>query len=122
MSSLPRQSVHFRVRPSLHPPPCSKHLKLLCLPRWYSNDQEDGEGREANEDPESSETDHEGEEEDGEDGVEESESLELLPLTRHHALATLAVPNDFPDVPLLPISRSPIFPRLARMLEASHYY
>ena len=45
--------------------------------------------------------------------------LEMLPVARHHALAPVNIPDNFPEVPILPISRNPLFPRFVKMLEVS---
>lgn len=47
----------------------------------------------------------------------ESLDLEMLPLARHHAIAPVNIPDHFPEVPVLPISRNPLFPRFVKMLE-----
>ena len=66
----------------------------------------------------------EGGENGGEDGVpeegfEDGESLdlEMLPLARHHDIAPVNIPDHFPEVPVIPISRNPLFPRFVKMLE-----
>ena len=62
----------------------------------------------------------------GEDktGGEEQESVEgdgslglMSPIVKQYALAPMSVPDRFPEVPVLPISRHPIFPRFVKMLE-----
>lgn len=37
--------------------------------------------------------------------------------TKQTALAKVIIPDEFPDVPLLTVPRSPIFPRFVKMLE-----
>ena len=62
---------------------------------------------------------------DGEEGGEEVEHDEddsdlegLLPAKIHqHAIASVSIPDNFPEVPVLAISRNPIFPRFVKMLE-----
>lgn len=122
LASLTRQSVCLGPKPFLLSSLHSRHSRLVGAKCLYSTSQEDGEGEGGEEAGEGSEGSEDAEKDkfsvtevvESEDG----ESLELLPPSRHHALATIVVPDHFPDVPLLPISRSPIFPRLARMLEA----
>lgn len=54
-------------------------------------------------------------ESDGEDGTEFEA---LIPAgAKHHAITQVTVPDNFPEVPMLPVSRNPIFPRFVRMLE-----
>ena len=64
----------------------------------------------------------------GEEGGEEKpadeqesdgdESLGLLaPIVKQFAVAPVSIPERFPEVPVLPISRNPIFPRFVKMLE-----
>jgi len=112
-----RLGLKLGFRPSYSAPLRYEYVRvpIVGLPRWYSSDQGDEEGKEAIEEQEETE-----EEQDDvlEDILEDEETVELLPVTRHQALAAQNVPKDFPDVPLLPISRSPIFPHLARMMEA----
>lgn len=56
-----------------------------------------------------------GKEQESEDG---EGSLELLtPVVKQYALAPMSIPDRFPEVPVLPISRHPIFPRFVKMLE-----
>lgn len=109
LASLPCKRVFCGLKPAV---PLSRHARLVSPKCLYSSSPDDGE-EEAGEGKKETE---DAERDDSES--EDSESLEMLPPARHHALATIRVPDHFPDVPLLPISRSPIFPRLARMLEA----
>ena len=115
LSLSPRLGVKLGFRPAYCAPLRYEYIRvpILGLRRWYSKDQGDGEGKEVEEQEDAKEA----EEEEQADILEDEEPMELLPLTRHQALAALNVPKDYPDVPLLPISRSPIFPRLARMME-----
>ena len=55
------------------------------------------------------------------DGQSEGdESLGLLaPVVKQYAVAPVSIPDRFPEVPVLPISRNPIFPRFVKMLEVS---
>lgn len=85
--------------------------------RHYSSSGKENEGGEGKE----SEGGGDGEEDGSvkEEDFEESESLdlEMLPLIRHHAIAPVSIPDHFPEVPVLPISRNPLFPRFVKMLE-----
>ena len=46
------------------------------------------------------------------------ESLGLLaPIVKQYAIAPVTIPDRFPEVPVLPITRNPIFPRFVKMLE-----
>ncbi len=58
-------------------------------------------------------------EREGESDGEGGTGLEaLIPAAaRQHAIAPVSVPENFPEVPVLPVSRNPIFPRFVRMLE-----
>lgn len=76
-----------------------------------SGKESDGEGENEGEDSEG-----EGDKKSSSEELEDSE-LEMLPGPRHHALAPVTVPETFPEVPLLPISRNPLFPRFVKMLE-----
>lgn len=66
--------------------------------------------------------------EEGESGEEESEEGEgsekggdiiQSGLHQQYALAPVAIPDIFPEVPILPISRNPIFPKFVKLLEVS---
>ncbi len=93
-----------------------KQMRVLALGlRWFSEDRGSRDGKKGEEQENLEEIEEEGE-------LEESEALELFPSSRQNALAPVAVPKSFPNVPLLPISRSPIFPRLARILEVKNGY
>lgn len=68
--------------------------------------------------------------EEGENGEEESEEGEGSEkegdiiqgsLHQQYALAPVAIPDIFPEVPVLPISRNPIFPKFVKLLEVSGY-
>lgn len=37
------------------------------------------------------------------------------------ALTTLSVPDVFPKVPIIPVSRNPVFPRFVKMIEVSYF-
>ena len=41
----------------------------------------------------------------------------MTPIVKQYALAPMSIPDRFPEVPVLPISRHPIFPRFVKMLE-----
>lgn len=66
-----------------------------------SGDGEDGESGEESEEGESSEKESDGS------------------LHQQYALAPVAIPDIFPEVPILPISRNPIFPKFVKLLEVS---
>ena len=76
--------------------------------RVYSSSSEDGEGRDG----------VTGEEEEGEGQL----GIELLPAARQHAIAPVSIPDNFPEVPVLAISRNPIFPRFVKILEVRLQY
>ena len=52
-----------------------------------------------------------------EDGEHELDTFN--PQVHQHAIAPISVPDNFPEVPLLAVSRNPIFPRFVKMLEVS---
>ena len=73
----------------------------------YSTSSSDGggeEGEEGEESEESGELEEEGT--DGQRGMHQT-----------YALAPVSIPDVFPEVPVLPISRNPIFPKFVKMLE-----
>ena len=78
-------------------------------------EEEGGEGEGEGKADEGGEAQGEGERSGGE---EHHLDLEILPVPRHHAIAPVNVPDLFPEVPILPISRNPLFPRFVKMLEA----
>ena len=83
-----------------------------------SGSDEEGEGEGAG----SQESDGEGEEHLSELEEEGGIGLEVLaPIAHSHlrAVAAVTVPEVFPEVPVIPISRNPIFPRFVKMLEVS---
>jgi hypothetical protein len=58
---------------------------------------------------------------DGQESAEGDGSLGLIsPIVKQYALAPMSVPDRFPEVPVLPISRHPIFPRFVKMLEVCY--
>lgn len=62
--------------------------------------------------------DREAEEEvEGEYDEEGALGLEGVSHSHLQAVTTISVPEVFPEVPVLPISRNPIFPRFVKMLE-----
>ena len=76
----------------------------------------EGEGEEGEGDERSAES---GVESGGEEHEDEDEmSLEAI-APKQHAIAPVTVPDNFPEVPILAISRNPIFPRFVKMLEVS---
>jgi Lon-like ATP-dependent protease len=87
--------------------------------RWFcsSSGEESGgeEGGNKNDEKEEEEESEKEEEEVGGGGL----GLEMLPIPRHHAIAPVSIPEVFPEVPVLPISRNPVFPRFVKMLEVS---
>lgn len=93
-----------------------------CYSSTTSGDGEESEGGKeeggkSGREEEESESEKEENAEDvvSEDG--EELGLEMLPLPRHHAIAPVNIPSVFPEVPVLPISRNPLFPRFVKMLE-----
>ena len=76
-------------------------------------DNDGDEKKEVEEGPSSQEADmHE----------EEEEELDLIPhpFSRRSApLAEVTVPDDFPEVPVLALSRQPLFPKFVKILEVS---
>ncbi len=50
--------------------------------------------------------------------------IELIPASKMHAIAPVSIPDNFPEVPILAISRNPIFPRFVKILEVkwTHRY
>ena len=50
----------------------------------------------------------------------DQDRLDLGLLSKSHAITPITVPEFFPDVPVLALSRNPLFPRFVKMLEASH--
>ena len=80
----------------------------LAVVRVYSSSSVGDEG------------DEEGEEKKPADEQESDgdENLSLLPpVVKQYAIAPVSIPDRFPEVPVLPISRNPIFPRFVKMLE-----
>ncbi len=75
--------------------------------RFASSGGSDGEEKE------------EGGEKEGESDGEDGGSFEaLIPaVAKHHAITQVTIPDNFPEIPVLPVSRNPIFPRFVRMLE-----
>ena len=45
--------------------------------------------------------------------------LDLGFMSKSHAITPITVPESFPDVPVLTLSRNPLFPRFVKMLEVS---
>lgn len=85
------------------------------LPSWhqlaaiqpYSSSSAGDEGEEDEEKKPADEQDSDGD-----------ESLGLLaPIVKQYAVAPVSIPDRYPEVPVLPISRNPIFPRFVKMVE-----
>lgn len=99
----------------------SRILELRGIRRWYSsssgeeNGGEEGGGGKHDGKEEGEEGDKEEPQEEGEEG--EELSLGIFPIPHHHAIAPVNIPEVFPEVPVLPISRNPLFPRFVKMLE-----
>ena len=124
---LVRKTLHGDLGlPQTHP--CWPHGRISELRgfrRWFasssgeeSGGEEEGKGEgggKSDGKEEEGEERAEKEEEEGEDG--EGFGLEMLPVPRHHAIAPVNIPGVFPEVPVLPISRNPLFPRFVKMLE-----
>ena len=72
---------------------------------YYSTSSSDGGGEEKDE--------GEGEETEESGGEEEA----VKNLHQQFALTPVSVPDIFPEVPVLPVSRNPIFPKFVKMLE-----
>ena len=66
--------------------------------RWFSSSSAESED---------SDNEAEGEREGDEENVQQS------------ALAPVSIPDNFPEVPILAITRNPIFPKFVKMLEVS---
>ena len=75
--------------------------------RWFSSSSAEDEGSDGKAEGEGEEAKEQEEEEMEEDFVQQS------------ALAPLSIPDNFPEVPVLAITRNPIFPKFVKMLEAS---
>lgn len=107
------QNVKVPSIPSLY----SSYLSSRCRGRrefsssGKENDGDEGSS-EGGEEEEGSESEGEDKSEDGEDL-----GLETLPASRHHDIAPVNIPDNFPEVPILPITRNPLFPRFVKMLE-----
>ena len=71
---------------------------------YYSTSSSDGGGEEEGE----------GEESDESSGGEDET---VKHLHQQFALAPISIPDIFPEVPVLPVSRNPIFPKFVKMLE-----
>ena len=81
---------------------------LLVVCQAYSSSSEGDEGEGGEEKPAGEE----------QESVEGDGSLGLMtPIVKQYALAPMSIPDRFPEVPVLPISRHPIFPRFVKMLE-----
>lgn len=94
------------------------NLRLLGARRFLANSN--GGGSDGKEDSEAAKKEKSGEEESPKDEeADDSDSLglEILPAARHHAIAPVNPPENLPEVPILPLSRNPLFPRFVKMLE-----
>ena len=123
-------NIIFSFAPLPHAPP-------TCQLSWYSTsslgDGDQGDGGHGNEDKEGvdqlidklGEEEEQGEEEEAEDKREQDErekdqdGLDLGFLPKSHAIIPITVPEHFPNVPVLTLSRNPLFPRFVKMLEVS---
>ena len=97
--------------------------RTLCGKRWFSSaadgKESDGEGEGEGEGGEEGGSEGGGERgEEEEAGEEDGEGLGL-DMLRHHAIAPINIPDHFPEVPVLPVTRNPVFPRFVKMLEVS---
>lgn len=54
-----------------------------------------------------------------EEEEKEHDGLDLEFLPKSHAIMPITVPECFPNVPILTLSRNPLFPRFVKMLEVS---
>ena len=98
---------------------CNSHLSWYRPARWNvrSFSSTGGGGNDEGEDKEKedSEKQEDGSTEEAEEG--ENLGLEMLPVPRHHSIAPVNIPDYYPEVIVLPMSRNPIFPRFVKMLE-----
>ena len=98
------------ARTSLPPSLCGRCAAGGRLRQYYycySTSSSDGGGEEDG-----------GEGEGGEsEGREEEEEETVRHLHQQFALTPVSVPDIFPEVPVLPVSRNPIFPKFVKMLE-----
>lgn len=85
----------------------------LSVVQPFSSSSAGDEGDEAGEKKPTDE-----QESDGHSDGDESLGL-LAPVVKQYAVAPVSIPDRFPEVPVLPISRNPIFPRFVKMLEVS---
>ena len=80
-----------------------------------------GEGGDSGDDSEAGEgeqkIDEEGYESDTDSDSEGTMTLELVSPPKQHAIAPLTIPVNFPEIPVLPVSRNPLFPKFVKMLE-----
>ena len=93
-----------------HRQPFWHHLAVF---RAYSSSSGADEGGEEDGDEKKSEDEQDS---DGEEGL----SL-LAPIVKQYAVAPVTIPDKFPEVPVLPITRNPIFPRFVKMLEVCRF-
>ena len=120
MLQVSRRLTTFPLSPSVRAPhrSCNSNYvsftrqkqpicQQLAVLQAYSSSSEGDEDGEAEEKKPADEQESDGD-----------ESLGLLaPVVKQYAVAPLSIPDRFPEVPVLPISRNPIFPRFVKMLE-----
>ena len=96
----------------------SRHLYYSTSSGGDGGGDGEGDGRDDGEGVESRE-EEEAESEGVAEGEEEEKDGGLVGGVVHqqYALAPVAIPDVFPEVPVLPVSRNPIFPKFVKMLE-----
>ena len=87
----------------------------------YLSEVGEGDGEGEGEEGEGDEKSVESGAESGGEEHEDEMSLEAI-VPKQHAIAPVSVPDNFPEVPILAISRNPIFPRFVKMLEVSTFF
>ena len=86
-------------------------LSRIASGHLYYSTSSSGEGGEEGESGEE-------ESEEGEGSEKEDDTIQGS-LHQQYALAPVSIPDIFPEVPVLPISRNPIFPKFVKLLEVS---
>lgn len=102
----PRGHVAFRQRGFWKSP---LPLSRIASGQLYYSTSSGGGGEEG----ESGEESEEGE------GSEKEDDTIQGSLHQQYALAPVSIPDIFPEVPVLPISRNPIFPKFVKLLEVN---